>query len=75
MCRGGPKPCGIVARKTDSAPPVAVAGTRNSNRLLPYQRGSPSTVRWGSMVVVSVMAEQREETARRRPTIRRASNC
>ena len=73
--RGGPKPSGIVARKTAERPPVAAAGTRNSKRLLPYQRGSPSTLQvgcdegggrsWRGSVAAA---------AARPPTIRRASN-
>src|SRR5689334_9488040 len=40
------------------APPLASAGTRNSNKLLPYQIGSGRWARWGvGMSIVVCMAE------------------
>src|SRR4051794_4689875 len=45
--RGGLKPAGRVVRKIETAPPLASAGTRNSNRLLPYQTGSDRSLTWG----------------------------
>src|SRR5436189_834630 len=38
--RGGLKPAANVERKTEMVPPLASAGTRNSNRPLPYQIAS-----------------------------------
>src|SRR5205823_5031970 len=52
MCRGGLNPSGIVAWKTDSPPPVTSLGTRNSQRLSPYQRASPWWERNGSLELV-----------------------
>src|SRR5947209_12172165 len=64
--RGGLKPVANVVRKIETVPPLASAGTRNSNKLLPYQTGSGRWLRWGVDVLMVVCMAGTLRPARRK---------
>jgi hypothetical protein len=61
--RGWLKPAANVVRETEMVPPLASAGTSNSNRLLPYQTGSGRWLRYAVGVLMVVFMARAERPA------------